>query len=171
MSSNKFKSFFIFSINITTYISVDTTTVLIKNIIYRINSLVLFVTVINITIFLYFSKIILESTGFTTIFSKTIILFPINILVRRLFIRYNFFLIKIILFSPAKYIYSIIYSFALYLIDFISLIFIVISIERISASGIWVFRNFLLIRLIIYLLFTYIDDFSPNKKKLTIILA
>ena len=134
--SNKFKSSFIFSINITAYIPTSTTTVLIKNIIRRINSLALLVIVINITIFLYFSKIILESAGSITIFSRTIILFPINILVRRLFIRYNSLLIKIILFSPVKYIYSITYSLVLYLTDFISLIFIVIFIERISASGI-----------------------------------
>ena len=73
------------------YISADITIVLIKNIIYRINSLILFVIVINITIFLYFSKIILESARSITIFFKIIILFPINILIRKSFIKYNFF--------------------------------------------------------------------------------
>ena len=118
------------------YILANTTIVLIKNIIRRINSLVLFVTVINITVFLYSPKIALELIESIIIFSKTIILFPINILARKLFIRYSFFLIKIILFSSAKYIYNITYSLTLYLIGFISLILIVISIERISVSGI-----------------------------------
>ena len=129
------------------------------------------VTVINITVFLYFSKIILKPAGSIIIFGKTIILFPINILVYKSSTKYNFFLIKIILFFPAKYIYSITYSFTLYLIDSIFLTFIVIFIERISASEIWVFRNFLLIRFIIYLLFIYIDNFGFNKKKPTIALA
>ena len=133
--------------------------------------MVLFIIIINITIFLYFSKIILDPVESTTIFFKTIILFPINILARKSSIRYNSFLIKIILFSPAKYIYNIIYSLALYLIDPIFLTFIIIFIKRISVSGTWVFRNFLLIRLIIYPLSTYIDDFSFNKKKPTIALA
>ena len=124
--------FFIFSINIAAYILINTTIVLIKNIIRRINSLALLVIVINITIFLYFPKIILKLIRFITIFFRIIILFPINILVGRSSIRYNFFLIKIILFFPAKYICSITYSFILYLIDFIFLIFIVIFIKRIS---------------------------------------